>query len=111
MLSENWEASRIRLLPDEVINQIAAGEIVERPAHLVKELVENSLDAHATDIHVEVSEDGRSFLRVQDNGIGMLPEELPWALRRHATSKIKTTEDLWRLMSFGFRGGGFGFCF
>jgi DNA mismatch repair protein MutL len=104
MLSENWEASRIRLLPDEVINQIAAGEIVERPAHLVKELVENSLDAHATDIHVEVSEDGRSFLRVQDNGIGMLPEELPWALRRHATSKIKTTEDLWRLMSFGFRG-------
>ena len=104
MSNENREASRICLLPNEVIDQIAAGEIVERPAHLVKELIENSLDAQATDINVEVSEDARSFIRVQDNGVGMLPNELPWALRRHATSKIKNTADLWRLMSFGFRG-------
>jgi DNA mismatch repair protein MutL len=90
-------------LPEEVINQIAAGEVVERPAHLVKELVENSLDAGAHEINIEFSDGGRS-LRVIDNGAGISPEDLPRALARHATSKIRKTEDLWKLRSFGFRG-------
>lgn len=93
----------IHVLPTEIINQIAAGEVVERPAHLVKELVENSLDAGADQITVDVSSGGRS-IRVLDNGGGISSEDLPQALQRHATSKINKTDDLWNLRTFGFRG-------
>ena len=93
----------IQVLSSEIINQIAAGEVVERPAHLVKELVENSLDAGSDQISIDISEGGR-FIRVQDNGNGILSTELGKALERHATSKITQTDDLWNLHSFGFRG-------
>jgi len=93
----------IQSLPPEVVDQIAAGEVVERPAHLVKELVENSIDAGATSVTVEFAEGGR-YVKVVDNGQGMSPEDLPKALERFATSKISTGEDLWRLHTFGFRG-------
>ncbi|MBC7419509.1 MAG: DNA mismatch repair endonuclease MutL [Bdellovibrio sp.] len=93
----------IQILSSEIINQIAAGEVVERPAHLIKELVENSLDAGATKISVEISNGGR-FVRVIDDGAGILSKELAHALQRHATSKITKTADLWDLHTFGFRG-------
>lgn len=93
----------IQVLSSEIINQIAAGEVVERPSHLVKELLENSLDAGSDRITVEVSEGGR-FIRVQDNGAGILSADLEKALQRHATSKITRTDDLWNLHTFGFRG-------
>jgi len=93
----------IALLAPEVRDQIAAGEVVERPAHLVKELVENSLDAGATEIRVRVREGGR-LVEVQDNGRGIRAGELGLALDRFATSKIQTGEDLWRLKTYGFRG-------
>jgi DNA mismatch repair protein MutL len=94
---------QIEKLPNELIDQIAAGEVVERPAHLVKELVENSLDAGATEISVEFSQGGR-WVKVSDNGSGIEQDQLVKALDRHATSKIKISEDLWKLSSFGFRG-------
>ncbi len=93
----------IQVLPPEVVDQIAAGEVVERPAHLVKELVENSIDAGATRVHVEFFDGGR-IVKVIDNGKGMAPEDLPKALERFATSKISKTDDLWKLRTFGFRG-------
>lgn len=95
--------SEIRALPEEVINQIAAGEVVERPAHLVKELIENSLDAGAKTITVDVFNGGRG-VRVLDDGRGIPTAELPLALKRFTTSKIQQAEDLWALSSFGFRG-------
>lgn len=93
----------IQQLPLDVVNQIAAGEVVERPAHLVKELLENALDAGATEIDVDIEQGGRS-VRVRDNGSGLDGSELHEALRRHSTSKIQVAEDLWNLSSFGFRG-------
>lgn len=93
----------IQLLPPEVVDQIAAGEVVERSAHLVKELVENSIDAGATSVTVEFSDGGR-YVKVVDNGKGIPPEQLPKALERFATSKIATGDDLWKLRTFGFRG-------
>jgi DNA mismatch repair protein MutL len=93
----------IQLLPPEVVDQIAAGEVVERPSHLVKELVENSIDAGATSVTVEFSDGGR-FVKVVDNGKGIPPEQLPKALERFATSKISKSDDLWKLRTFGFRG-------
>lgn len=94
----------IRILTDRVANQIAAGEVIERPAAVVKELVENSLDAGATRIEVEFSHGGRSLIRVEDNGSGMSRDDALLSLERHATSKLVETADLDRLDTFGFRG-------
>ncbi len=95
---------QIRKLPDEVITQIAAGEVVERPASIVKELVENALDAEATEIMVSVVEGGIKGIRVQDNGVGMNDLDLQRCVLAHTTSKINVFEDLVNLNSFGFRG-------
>ncbi len=103
MLSENIPVLNISRLSRDVVEKIAAGEVIERPANLVKELVENSLDAGATDIEIDFDEGGRR-LRVFDNGHGISKDDLNLALERHATSKIKSADDLWRLKSFGFRG-------
>jgi DNA mismatch repair protein MutL len=95
---------RIQRLDEITINQIAAGEVVENSASVVKELVENSLDAGATHVQVELTAGGRQLLRVSDNGCGMTPDEVLAALERHATSKLRAVDDLNELLSFGFRG-------
>ncbi|MDH4196749.1 MAG: DNA mismatch repair endonuclease MutL [Candidatus Aminicenantes bacterium] len=96
--------TRIRVLPPEVAGKIAAGEVVERPASVVKELVENALDAGAGDIRVELQDGGKRLVRVLDNGSGMGQEDAVLCFRRHATSKIASEEDLGRIQSLGFRG-------
>ena len=95
---------KVRILTDRVANQIAAGEVIERPAAVVKELVENALDAGATRIEVEFRHGGRSLMRIEDNGSGMSRDDALLALERHATSKIAEAADLDRLASYGFRG-------
>lgn len=96
--------SSIRILSDRVANQIAAGEVIERPVAVVKELIENSIDAGATRIEVEFRNGGKSYIRVEDNGKGMSASEALLSLERHATSKIRETADLDEIQSFGFRG-------
>ncbi len=94
----------IRVLPDDIVNKIAAGEVVERPASAVKELVENALDAGAGSVEVEIAGGGLRALRVADDGRGMAPGEMALALRRHATSKIAAFDDIYAIASYGFRG-------
>ena len=94
----------IRVLEDRVINKIAAGEVVERPASVVKELVENSVDAGATVLKVELKAGGRTLIRVSDNGTGMDRHDATLCIERHATSKIRTDADLFEVKSLGFRG-------
>lgn len=94
----------IRLLDDHLANQIAAGEVVERPSSVLKELIENAVDAGATTIDVTAEEGGLALLRIVDNGSGILPEDLPTAFERHATSKIASGKDLFQIATLGFRG-------
>ena len=101
--NHSFPDGEIHVLSTEVINQIAAGEVVERPAHLIKELIENSIDAGSTEVLIEISQSGRT-IKVKDNGRGIRKEEMSLALERHATSKISEACDLFRLASYGFRG-------
>ena len=95
---------RIRVLSDNVANKIAAGEVVERPASVVKELLENSLDAGATDIRIDTENAGRRLIRIQDDGSGMLRDDALLAFERHATSKLSDVKDLLAIETLGFRG-------
>ena len=95
---------RIRVLPDQVANQIAAGEVVDRPASVVKELLENALDAGASRIRVEVEAGGRRLIRITDDGHGMNRDDALLAFERHATSKLRTADDLLSIATLGFRG-------
>ena len=94
----------IQLLPDHVANQIAAGEVVQRPSSVVKELMENAIDAQASHIKLIVKDSGRTLVQVVDNGIGMSVTDARLSFERHATSKIQTAEDLFNLHTKGFRG-------
>ncbi|MCK9393069.1 MAG: DNA mismatch repair endonuclease MutL [Syntrophales bacterium] len=95
---------KIHLLPEELTHKIAAGEVIERPASILKELMENALDAGATNLRIEIEKGGCASLRIIDDGEGMDPADVPLAFRRHATSKLAVFDDLYRLSTFGFRG-------
>src|SRR5580692_10319489 len=95
---------KIRVLSDNVANKIAAGEVVERPASVVKELIENSLDAGATDLRIDIESGGRRLIRIADNGSGMLRDDALLAFERHATSKLSDVKDLLSIATLGFRG-------
>ena len=96
--------ANINVLKPQIANQIAAGEVVERPCAIIKELVENSFDANATKVIVEIEQGGIKKILIRDNGDGIEKDDLPLALKRHATSKISKIEDLDTLLSMGFRG-------
>jgi len=91
------ERRPVRLLPNETIRRIAAGEVIVRPANAIKELIENSLDAGATDIRIEVKQGGKNLMRVSDNGCGMTRDDVRLAVARHATSKLASAEDLTKI--------------
>ena len=95
---------KINLLPEELINKIAAGEVIERPASVVKELIENSLDANATFIQIEIKDYGKELIKITDNGEGMDKEDLRLSIIPHATSKLKELNDLFSIQTLGFRG-------
>src|SRR5437016_7583602 len=95
---------RIEQLPPLVVNQIAAGEVIERPASVVKELLENAVDAGSSRIDVDVEQGGAELIRVVDNGCGILADDLPLAFASHATSKLTDADDLYRIGTLGFRG-------
>src|SRR3954467_1070919 len=95
---------RIRILSDTVANKIAAGEVVERPASVVKELLENALDAGATEVRIDAENAGRRLIRIQDNGCGMLRDDALLAFERHGTSKLRDVKDLLAIATLGFRG-------
>ena len=103
-MNKNYPAKKIEILPEHIIDQIKAGEVLERPASLIKELIENSLDANSSEINIHIVENGLDLLSIEDNGHGMNLENLPYAFLRHATSKLQTFEDLFQLNTFGFRG-------
>ena len=94
----------IQLLPDSIANQIAAGEVVQRPASVVKELLENSVDAKAKSVQVIIREAGRNLIQIVDDGLGMTETDARMSFERHATSKIRTSDDLFRIRTMGFRG-------
>ncbi len=94
----------IKVLSEHIRNKIAAGEVLERPASAVKELIENSIDAKATKIEIEISDGGHSYIRVTDNGAGIPNNEIKKAVMRHATSKISSIDDIFKINSLGFRG-------
>lgn len=96
--------SKIKILPDYLANQIAAGEVVQRPESVIKELVENAIDAEATQVFITIKNSGKDLIHIQDNGIGMSKEDLELSIKRHATSKLITQEDLEAILTFGFRG-------
>src|SRR5262245_43992943 len=95
---------RIRELPAAVVNKIAAGEVIERPASVVKELLENSIDALATTIEVEIEQGGAELIRIADNGEGIHPDDVELAVTSHATSKLIDADDLFHVKTLGFRG-------
>ena len=97
-------ADRILLLPDNIVNQIAAGEVIQRPASAVKELLENAVDAGATEIKLFINDAGKSLIQVIDNGAGMSEMDARMCFERHATSKIKNIDDLFHIRTMGFRG-------
>ena len=94
----------IRLLPDSIANQIAAGEVIQRPASVIKELLDNAVDAGATEINVIIKDAGKTLIHIQDNGSGMSPTDARMSLERHATSKLRKAEDLFDIRTMGFRG-------
>ena len=95
---------RIQQLPPSVVTKIAAGEVIERPASVIKELLENSVDAGSSRIDVDIEQGGVELIRVVDDGCGIAPEDLPLAFASHATSKLANAEDLFRIVTLGFRG-------
>ncbi|MGB0345767.1 MAG: DNA mismatch repair endonuclease MutL, partial [Acholeplasmataceae bacterium] len=96
--------ANIKLMSNQLANMIAAGEVVEQPQHVIKELVENAMDAQAKQIIIDIKDEGLSFIRVEDDGIGMSEEDLPLSIQRHATSKVFNIEDLQSIQTLGFRG-------
>ena len=101
---EKVQGNRIRILDKDTINKIAAGEVIERPVSVVKELIDNSIDARATDIRIEIEKGGKRSILVRDNGCGMSREDALLAYKKHATSKIMFIEDLDTISTMGFRG-------
>ena len=103
-MSQVTEPGKILVLPDDVASKIAAGEVVERPASVVRELLDNAIDAGGRHVRIEIKGGGRELIRVIDDGVGVAPDDMPRAFLRHATSKIRTADDLWSVRTLGFRG-------